>query len=80
MNKVIIEICLPEAHINGVNNTIKARLFNIWTAERIKGAFNYGNGSMKDFNRYKKDNNNRYCLIKEIEKDTLLKLYPDANI
>ena len=32
--------------------------FTIWNAERIKNAFNFGNGTMKDFYRYMRDNKN----------------------
>ena len=71
---------LPEAHIVGVNETIKKGLFTIWTNDRIKNAFNYGNGTKKDFDRYKKDNNGRYCLIKEITKNDLMRLYPNIEL
>lgn len=80
MDKIIIEICITEARKTGIENAIKKGWFNVWTPERIKGAFNYGRGTMADFNRYKKDNNNRYCLIKEIDKNRLLELYPHCNI
>jgi len=41
---------------------IKAGDFNEWTKERIKSAFNFGNGTMKDFSEYA-DNNKKYCWI-----------------
>lgn len=41
---------------------IKAGYFNIWTEKRIKGAFNSGNGTMKDFKEYM-NNNKQYCWI-----------------
>lgn len=37
-------------------------LFNYWTEERIKGAFNFGNGTIKDLKRYAK-NNKQFCTI-----------------
>ena len=30
--------------------------FNVWDNERIRNAFNFGNGTIKDFERYMKDN------------------------
>ena len=37
--------------------------WNEWTLERIKNAFNYGHGSIKDFKRYMNDNK-KYCNFK----------------
>lgn len=34
--------------------------FNIWTLERIRNAFNFGNGTLKDFRRYMNDNKHIY--------------------
>ena len=73
--KVIVEICKTEANKNGINQAIKAGYFTIWTPERIKGAFNFGNGTIKDFERYKKDNRNN-CIIKEYDASTLAALTP----
>lgn len=75
--KVIIEICIAEARKTGINQAIKNGWFNVWTPERIKGAFSAGHGTMADFERYKKDNNNRYCIIKEMEASKLAELYPN---
>lgn len=44
----------------GIDGAIKKGFCIIWDAERIKKAFNHGNGTEKDFNRYKKDNS-KYC-------------------
>lgn len=44
------------------SEAIKAGYFRAWTAERIKKAFNFGNGTMKDFNEYT-ENNKKYCWI-----------------
>ena len=30
--------------------------YNVWDANRIKNAFNFGNGTMEDFKRYMRDN------------------------
>lgn len=37
----------------------------IWTDERIKKAFNFGNGTIKDLNRYMHDNK-EFCYFVEI--------------
>ena len=34
--------------------------FTIWTLPRIRGAFNFGNGTLKDFQRYMNDNKHLY--------------------
>ena len=51
------------------DNAIKTGLYNIWTPERIKRAFSFNNGTLKDFNRYRKDNAPRFCYIEEISKE-----------
>lgn len=73
---MIIEICNDEIRKQGLKNAIADGWFTIWTPERIKHAFNYGNGTMKDFERYKKDNSPRYCLIKEIDTAVLAEIFP----
>ena len=75
--EVIIEICITEARKTGINQAIKNGWFTVWTPERIKNAFNFGHGTIADFERYKKDNNNRYCIIKEMEANKLSELYPN---
>lgn len=35
---------------------VAARDGVIWSAKKIKKAFNFGNGTQKDFNEYKKSN------------------------
>ena len=39
--------------------------YTIWTDERIKDAFNFGNGNKKDFDEYVK-NNEKYCYFLEM--------------
>ena len=39
---------------------IAAGAYNIWTPERVKLAFNFGRGTVKDFNRYMQDNK-QFC-------------------
>ena len=73
---MIIEICNDEIRKQGLRGAIADGWFNIWTPERIKGAFNYGKGTMKDFERYKKDNCPRFCRIIEIEQADLEKIFP----
>ena len=58
--------------INGTKKTIQKQYddgwFLCWTPERIKSAFNSGNGTIKDLKRYQK-NNTQYCtfiFLKEV--------------
>ena len=54
---MIIEISRKKAQdLKSIEKAIKNQWFTVWTPERIKAAFNFGNGTKKDFNRYKKDN------------------------
>lgn len=55
-------------------DAIKKGFYNIWTPERIKSAFNFGNGTIKDFYRYRKDNAPKYCKIEEISKEDAAQL------
>ena len=45
----------------------KNGLFNIWTMERITGAFNNGNGTLKDFKIFM-ENNKQYVYFIVIKK------------
>ena len=45
--------------------SIEKGMYNIWDNKRIKRAFNFGNGTMKDFKRYMKDNNQN-CYFQKI--------------
>lgn len=38
----------------------KSENFSIWDEKRIKGAFHFGNGTIKDFRAYMRDNK-AYC-------------------
>ena len=76
MKKYIIEICKTYAAQHGTKKAIQDGMFNIWTDERIKGAFSNGRGTMADFKRYKTDNAAN-CIIKEIDKKQLAELYPN---
>lgn len=48
-----------------INEALKKGYYNEWNIERIKGAFNYGNGTIKDFKNYM-NNNKCYCWFKEL--------------
>lgn len=73
---MIIEVCNDEINKQGLKKAIADGWFTIWTPERIKNAFNFGNGTMKDFDRYRKDNSPRYCKIIEIEQAELERIFP----
>ncbi len=58
---MIYEVCKKHAEKFGsIDGAIKKGFCILWDAERIKKSFNFGNGTKKDFNRYKKDNS-KYC-------------------
>lgn len=38
----------------------------LWNKERIKGAFNFGNGTEKDFHEYMR-NNKQYCIFVRVQ-------------
>jgi len=40
--------------------------YNEWTVDRIKGAFNFGNGTIKNFKEYVKNNKNVYFKMEVI--------------
>lgn len=63
---MIIEISRKKAQeLNSVDKAIKNLWFTVWTPERIQGAFNFGNGTQKDFECYMK-NNKDYCIFKDL--------------
>lgn len=73
---MIIEVSIQNESFykGGINQAIKDGYFNVWTDERIKKAFNFGNGTKADFNRYKEDNKS-YCKILEVDEKNLPKEY-----
>ena len=73
---MIIEICNDEIGKQGLRNAIADGWFMIWTPEKIKSAFAAGHGTMKDFERYKKDNSPKYCRIIDIEEAELAEIFP----
>ena len=58
---MIIEIdkkYLKEEYNGNIKAAIQAGDFLEWNPERIKKAFNFGNGAKKDFDEYKNNNKN----------------------
>ena len=51
--------------LGGPQEAIKAGWFNVWTEKRIKGAFNFGKGTKKDFENYM-ENNKSNCYFVEV--------------
>lgn len=43
-----------------------SRLYTVWDSERIRKAFNNGNGTVKDFSQYMK-NNSKYAIFEKVE-------------
>ena len=65
---MIIEISRKKAQeLKSIEKAIKNQWFTVWTPERIKAAFNFGNGTQKDFELYMK-NNKAYCIFKDLTK------------
>lgn len=54
ISKKAVKLC------GSVEKAITAGAYNIWTPERIKLAFDFGNGTEKDFARYMQDNK-QFC-------------------
>lgn len=50
--------------------------FNVWDDKRIKNAFNFGNGTIKHFEEYMR-NNKRYCTF--ITDKSAAEAYINAN-
>lgn len=64
--KMIIEISRKKAQeLKSADKAIKNLWFTVWTSERIRAAFNFGNGTEKDFDRYMKDNKD-YCIFRDL--------------
>ena len=63
---MIIEIYKPYIKLDGsIEKVIENGFFIEWTPERIKNAFNFGNGTEKDFKIYIQNNKN-LCLFLEV--------------
>lgn len=74
---MIIEVSIQNEsyYKGGISQSIKDGYFSVWTNERIKNAFNFGNGTASDFEEYKKNNHKRYCYIMEVNESELPKEY-----
>lgn len=62
---MILEISrkyLKEFYNNNLEKIVKAKDGILWNEETIKKAFNFGNGTQKDFKRYQRDNS-KYCIF-----------------
>ena len=61
--------------IDGGKKTAKqnyrAGLWSEWTPERIRGAFNFGHGTMAELKEYAK-NNKMYCSLYDTETHSFL--------
>ena len=65
---MIIEIYKPLLKKCGsVKEAMLQGYYIEWTPERIKGAFNFGNGTKKDLKNYM-DNNKELCYFMEVKK------------
>ena len=65
---MIIEFYKPWLKECGsVKEAMRRGWFITWTPERIKGAFNNGNGTKKDLKKYM-DNNKALCYFMEVKK------------
>lgn len=62
ISKNAVKLC------GSLKKAIAAGAYNIWTPERVKLAFNFGNGNEKDFNRYMQDNKQFCYFINKGEK------------
>lgn len=56
---------LREYYKGNIKRAIAEKGGLLWTTERIKHAFNFGNGTEKDLKQYMKDNK-IYCVFVEI--------------
>lgn len=56
---VAIEIC---GNARTAQKNFNEGLFNCWTPERIKSAFNFNNGTIADLKKYAK-RNKQFCTI-----------------
>ena len=71
---MFIEISRKKAlELGGEKNAIKKGFFTVWSEKRIKSAFNFGNGTEKDFLEYRA-NNTKYCIFKDLSKEYIQKL------
>lgn len=71
---MVYELCrkdLREEFKNDAKKMIRGKMYILWDEERVKHAFNFGNGTMKDFKRYMKDNK-IYCRYYDAESKSFI--------
>lgn len=67
---MILEISkkyLREFYNGNLKECVSAMDGVVWDENRIKNAFNFGNGTKADFQRYM-NNNKKYCIYAEVIK------------
>ena len=75
---MIIEVCkrgdayLRVFYHNNPLEMVQAMDGLQWTPERVKSAFNFGNGTIKDLQRYIRDNNHIHCLYYDLDKECFI--------
>ena len=73
--KMIIEISRKKAQeLKSADKAIKNLWFTVWTPERIKSAFNFGNGTKKNFIDYMR-NNKEFCIFKELTEKEINRIF-----
>lgn len=68
---LFIEVSRKETKNGNILQTIKDGWYNVWDEKRIKGAFNFGNGTLENFKNYAK-NNKPYCYIINVADGNIL--------
>lgn len=66
MDEAYIEVSRKKVReLGGVKDAVRQGWFTTWDERRIKGAFNFGNGTIADFNRFMKQNKPYALFIKK---------------
>ena len=56
---------LRERYNGNAKKCIAANEYSVWTADRIKKCFNFGNGTLKHLKEYMQ-NNKKYCIFLQV--------------
>ena len=68
---MIIEISRKKAQeLGSAEKAIKNGFFTVWSEKRIKQAFNFGNGTKKDFSEYQQ-NNKHFCIFQDLSEKAI---------
>ena len=68
---MIIEISRKKAQeLGSTEKAIKNGFFTVWNEKRIKQAFNFGNGTKKDFFRYQQSNK-QFCIFQDLSEKAI---------